>query len=76
MADVVIKQDEFLQLDKIIGDIPAKHALPIINFLNQVIQLRGQEEQAASAKVPLQLVTDSADGGSLGGLTAGTGWEG
>lgn len=46
MADLVIKEAELQQLDKLIGNIPTAYGVGIVNYLNYLVQLRQQEAQA------------------------------
>lgn len=48
MADLVIKQNELKTLDTIIGEIPMKHGMQLLNFINGVVQLRQKEAQEAA----------------------------
>jgi hypothetical protein len=50
MTELVIKQDELLQLNNLLGELPYKSAAPMVNFINAVAQRRQQEEQQELAK--------------------------
>lgn len=43
MPDLVIKEAELAQLDKLIAPIPTQYGLPLVNFFNQIGQLRQRE---------------------------------
>lgn len=49
--DLLLKGEEFKQLDFMLGEIPAKYSLPLINFFRSVSNTRFQEAQAAETKV-------------------------
>jgi hypothetical protein len=60
MADLVIKQEELPKLDAILGEIPTKYGVLLINFFNGIAQKRAQE---AAASVPQGLPSGPAPKG-------------
>jgi hypothetical protein len=50
MADLLIKEAELQQLDRVIGDIPTKYGMPLAQFFQLIGQKRQAEEQAAVEK--------------------------
>jgi hypothetical protein len=48
MPDLLLKEADIIQLDKLIAPIPTQYGLPIVNFLNRVGQIRAQEAAAAN----------------------------
>ena len=59
MPDLIIKEAEFAQLDKMIAPIPTQYGLPLVNFFNRLVQLRAQEAQDAE-KLSKSIVKESA----------------
>lgn len=60
-TDLLIKAEEVKQLDSILGELPTKWGLTLINFFQAVSQKRFQEAQA------LQAGTVSTDSGEIKG---------
>lgn len=60
--DLLIKENELQQLDALIGNVPTKQGLPIVNLINSIIAARQQEAQAATAatKIPVKAPAPSA----------------
>jgi hypothetical protein len=51
MPDLLIKDAELQQLDKLIQEVPTKHGFGIVVFFQQVRALRDKEAQAEGSKV-------------------------
>lgn len=52
MADLLIKESELKQLDSIVGEIPMKYGIALVNFINSVGQLRAKEAQQIATQAP------------------------
>jgi len=50
MPDLVIKENELPRLDSLIGEIPTKFGLPLVNFFNQLALARQQEADSTKTK--------------------------
>lgn len=51
MADLLIKESELKQLDSIVGEIPMKYGIALVNFINGVGQLRAKEAQESQQAI-------------------------
>lgn len=58
MADLIIKENELKQLDAILGEIPMKFGMPLVNYINQIAQTRAGEAQKESL-VPIDKNTSN-----------------
>jgi hypothetical protein len=57
---LLINDQEFFQLDQLIGELPTKHGIKLVQFFNMVRQKRMAEEQQAKmpekAPIPMKAV--------------------
>lgn len=57
--DLLIKAEELKQLDGLLGEIPMKYGFPVVNFLNQVAQIRANEAAKAAQEAKKEISPDS-----------------
>lgn len=58
VPELVFKGEEIRQLDELIGQVPTKQGLPLVNFINSIAQKRNQEAQL-QAKIESTKTADS-----------------
>lgn len=52
-ADLLIRGNELVHLNKMIEQMPTLYGFPLIQFFSQVSALRNQEAQVAKEKAPV-----------------------